>query len=305
MGIVLLGLILLSNPVWANSEYVVKPGDSLSKIAQELCNDGGKWPEIYRANKDVISDADSLRIGWVLTIPCGEEIPEMWLVTGDQYPPFTDLKAPEDGMITEIVKLVFEEMGYEDIPIEFLGWEEGYQATKRGKFAATFPYVETKERMEDFNYSKPLYTILTRWFVKKDAAINYTTAEDLKGLSCCKPEGYNLNDIQEFLDKGLITLKQTKEMVDCFKMLEEENVDLVPINELVGWGIVQKRFKTRELFRTLDKPVDSATLHLIVSKTYPDGVTLLERFNQAFDKLKEQEKIKKIIQKHLQYYYSQ
>ena len=40
--------------------YVVKAGDSLSKIAKNLYGDAKRWPEIYEANKDLIGDNPNL-----------------------------------------------------------------------------------------------------------------------------------------------------------------------------------------------------------------------------------------------------
>lgn len=40
--------------------YVVKPGDSLSKIAKELLGDAKRWPEIYELNKALIGDNPNL-----------------------------------------------------------------------------------------------------------------------------------------------------------------------------------------------------------------------------------------------------
>lgn len=50
--------------------YVVKPGDSLSKIAKELYGDAKRWPEIYEANKALIGDNPNLiHPGQKLVIP--------------------------------------------------------------------------------------------------------------------------------------------------------------------------------------------------------------------------------------------
>jgi len=40
--------------------YVVKSGDSLSKIAKEILGDAKRWPEIYEANKALIGDNPNL-----------------------------------------------------------------------------------------------------------------------------------------------------------------------------------------------------------------------------------------------------
>ena len=49
--------------------YVVKKGDSLSKIAEEVYGDANRWKEIFRANKDQIEDARLIRPGQELRIP--------------------------------------------------------------------------------------------------------------------------------------------------------------------------------------------------------------------------------------------
>jgi nucleoid-associated protein YgaU len=54
----------------AKQIYVVKSGDSLSKIAKQFYGDGGRWPEIYEANKQLIGDNPNLiHPGQQLTIP--------------------------------------------------------------------------------------------------------------------------------------------------------------------------------------------------------------------------------------------
>lgn len=48
--------------------YVVKSGDSLSKIAKEVYGDASRWPEIFEANKDQIKDPNLIRVGQELYI---------------------------------------------------------------------------------------------------------------------------------------------------------------------------------------------------------------------------------------------
>ena len=49
--------------------YVVKSGDSLSKIAKELLGDAGRWPEIFEANKDKIENPNLIYPGQELVLP--------------------------------------------------------------------------------------------------------------------------------------------------------------------------------------------------------------------------------------------
>jgi nucleoid-associated protein YgaU len=50
-------------------KYVVKSGDTLSKIARELYGDANRWREIYEANKERIESPNVIRPGWELIIP--------------------------------------------------------------------------------------------------------------------------------------------------------------------------------------------------------------------------------------------
>ena len=50
----------------ASREYVVKPGDNLSKIGKQY---GVEWKDIYEANRDQIKDPDLIQPGWKLKIP--------------------------------------------------------------------------------------------------------------------------------------------------------------------------------------------------------------------------------------------
>lgn len=49
--------------------YVVKAGDTLSKIAREQYGDAALYPKIFEANRDTLKDADHIRVGQKLRIP--------------------------------------------------------------------------------------------------------------------------------------------------------------------------------------------------------------------------------------------
>ena len=49
--------------------YVVKSGDSLSKIAKEALGDANRWPEIFELNKDKIKNPNLIHVGQELKMP--------------------------------------------------------------------------------------------------------------------------------------------------------------------------------------------------------------------------------------------
>jgi len=57
------------SPQTAATTYVVKQGDSLSKIAKRHYGDANAWHKIYEANRDQIKDPDLIQPGWSLRLP--------------------------------------------------------------------------------------------------------------------------------------------------------------------------------------------------------------------------------------------
>ena len=51
------------------SEYTVKSGDTLSKIAKDKYGDASQWKKIHAANADLIKDPDKIQVGWKLRLP--------------------------------------------------------------------------------------------------------------------------------------------------------------------------------------------------------------------------------------------
>jgi nucleoid-associated protein YgaU len=52
--------------------YVVRPGDTLSGLAQRFLGSTRRYYELYEANRDVLSDPDTLHPGTVLRIPMAQ-----------------------------------------------------------------------------------------------------------------------------------------------------------------------------------------------------------------------------------------
>ena len=220
------------------------------------------------------------------------------LVTGNNYPPFTDENLPSGGMITEIVDLVFKKVGYQP-QIVFRPWKRGYAETKKGVFVATFPYIKTEERLQDFIYSQPINTVYTRVFVLKDAPIR--ELQDLTGRRICVPLGYGVSEsLGGMLKKELFNAESNPvDLVGCLKMMLSGRKDFFIINEINGWTTIRETFHTTERFRTLDAVFKDETQHLIISKTTAGGERILQAFDRGLNQLREDGTLQLITARHL------
>jgi nucleoid-associated protein YgaU len=58
-----------SAPMGGGQEYVVEKNDTLQKISKKFYGTYSKWPQIYEANKTVITNPNRIKEGVVLQIP--------------------------------------------------------------------------------------------------------------------------------------------------------------------------------------------------------------------------------------------
>jgi NitT/TauT family transport system substrate-binding protein len=57
----------------ANQTYIVKGGDTLSKLAERFYNSVSKWEKIYEANRDILKNPNYIFIGMKLIIPADDQ----------------------------------------------------------------------------------------------------------------------------------------------------------------------------------------------------------------------------------------
>jgi nucleoid-associated protein YgaU len=53
----------------ATQQYVVKPGDTLARLAEQFYSSASKWEKIYEANKEQVKNPNYIFVGMKLTIP--------------------------------------------------------------------------------------------------------------------------------------------------------------------------------------------------------------------------------------------
>lgn len=317
------------------TEYTVQDGDSLSKIAYAICCDADAWQDLYYANQDLVRNPTFLTVGWDLAVPeglCGDGSAaryaetgeanckpaahavaaaprEITLVTGNEYAPFSGEHLMQGGMITEIVVQTFSAMGYQT-EVTFLGWDDAIARTRRGEYTGSFPWVKNAERQQDFIYSDALYNIFVLPFIRANdkpfkgrRSNQYSGLDDMAGLKLCRPAGYYTHDLKQILDQPGTELKRPETLGDCFDLLNNGAVDVVPVNRLSG----QKTLNSKpyaDNIRMLDQnSVSVQALHLILPKTLDGSPDLRAEFDDSVAAMKNSGALDRLIQKHLKAYY--
>ncbi|MDA4847757.1 transporter substrate-binding domain-containing protein [Hoeflea poritis] len=307
-------------------DYSVASGDTLSKIARVSLGDSLMWPRIYEypGNADVIgNNPDLLLIGMQLRIPpcpgsvaslpktasvtteaksdaTGDETMTIYVVTGDNWPPFTDTKWPNDGMATEIIRAAFQasDIGA-NVEIDIIDdWNAQVTSlVKKDRYQMTFPWAmpnmdfwqscdKLPEPMQircEYSKSKPIVNTTQVFFQEVGRSdLNDTSLDDVKKRRICRPKGYSTFDMVEagFSIEGLVVGSSPQ---DCFQRLLEGSADYVALNRFVGLAVSYDMGISDSVeMSNFSVP---GTLHLLAYATNDESNRYLEEFNVGLDRI--------------------
>jgi len=163
---------------------------------------------------------------------------------------------------------------------------------------AAFPYSKTEIRTEFALFSKPIAKSRTVFFYNQNQMEKFDFSElnNLKNFLIGGVRGYYY---EARLLKAGLHIDYSENEDDAFKKLFFGKVDIVPVNELVGWQIINRLFpEKKDIFSTSKTALDENNLNLMVSKAYPDSATFLEHFNRGLKTIKATGAYKEIIEKY-------
>ena len=202
------------------------------------------------------------------------------LATGE-WQPYTSETMENYGAFTEIVSAVFKEMG---VPVKyvFYPWKRAEEEVKNGKAFAAFPYIETTERLEEYDFSEAVFISTGRLFYMPERQKNPIAYEKLTDLQAYRIGGvlgywYEKPFAEAELKTDYVSSDETN-----IQKLYLGRVDLAASEELVGWALIQKLYpQEANRFAVAEKSLNEDPLRLLVSRSYPDSAALLQKFNAA------------------------
>jgi polar amino acid transport system substrate-binding protein len=214
-------------------------------------------------------------------------------VATGEWIPFTSASMENYGEFTKRVTIVFNEMGIEP-DYFFYPWRRCFDAVIKGRVWAAFPYSYTEDRAAKVWFSDMLSCSRTVFFYyRRENSLrkyNFNNMADLKAYKIGGVTGYFYEET--FKDANLEVDYVNKEIY-AMEKLKMGRIDLLPVNELVGWNLIRTHFPDDAYnFKTLNRPLNEKPLRLIVSKDYPESKKLFDRFNQALQRCIEKGLIK-------------
>jgi polar amino acid transport system substrate-binding protein len=222
-----------------------------------------------------------------LTKPAGaQDMATIQLVTGNAYHPYTDESLPQGGLASAIVARVFADMGFK-AEFTFLPWDDGYAQARDGQFIATFPYIVTAARKQDFLYTTELFQVRPSLFWNVTRKLRVNRLSDLMGRSLCVPEGWAIDSyLATMTSGGGLSVVRGASIRDCFTRLHRGDVDVVSADRRLGQTLTKQiapnRWSTNRRFVQ-----DGVPNHLLFTKRHPQAAQWVKAFDAAFAELRD------------------
>ena len=234
----------------------------------------------------------------LLCLPYKLAAQEAIRITNGEWEPYMSEYTLHYGVNSHIVAEAFK---LEGIKVEwgFFPWKRAYQLAKKGvEWDASATWWPAKETKEAFLIGDAVSQTSFVFFHLKDKKLDWNRFDDLKNLRIGGTLEYDYGEaFTGFLRKYNKELDWAASDEQGYKKLLLDRIDVLPNDRIVGLQQIRNTFSIEdaERFTFHPKEFEHSTLHLIISKNSPHAEFFLERFNAGFKKLRENGKLREIL----------
>ena len=234
-----------------------------------------------------------------------KSLKEIEIVTGE-WNPYTGNQLLNQGMASEIVRTVFNDMGY-NMQLEFMPFSLGYEKTIKQEFRGIFPYFKTGRRTEEMFFSDKMFdTNISFFYIESNPELKATIESgNIKQTSDLEPycigliQGYNYGEPIENLPRT----RRFNSEINAFRGLfeadnlgiEEEDscgrgngIEILPAEQRVGEKILANYFRDKRYLISEIKQLEFILpVYFLMPKSEPANEKLIDEFNESLLKLKQ------------------
>lgn len=201
-----------------------------------------------------------------------------------EWPPLVTESMQDFGKLAGRVSKIFADMGYQ-ARFDFLSWPRAMELTRRGDYIATFPWLETEERVEEFHIPEhAMARARHKGFYKKS---RFPAGLDINGFEDVAKLGLHAVGItsywhKEEFEKYRIDGDIVANSASAWRFLDAGRADILFEEEEVGWIDMTSHLgaETAKGYATT-AAVPSSSMFILFSRNHPDG----ESLKAAFDDL--------------------
>ena len=237
-----------------------------------------------------------LSLLFALLLPLAAAADEIRLTNGE-WGPYLGQNLPHHGVASRIVEEAFALEGVQ-VKWEFYPWARALRSAERGKSDGSAVWRRSPEKEQNFFISDPVVDTSYYLFHRKDYPLDWQQISDLQGKRIGGAIDYNYGPVFQQAEKsGLVHMQRLSHEELALRMLLAGRLDVLPMDKVVAFDLLHSKFSSAErrqlTFHPL--PLNSDTLHLLLSKKVPGNAERLAQFNRGLKILQDSGKVSQYL----------
>jgi len=232
---------------------------------------------------------------------------EVIKVASGEWIPLTGKNIKHQGFCSHVVSEAFKLVGYQT-KYSYSPWKRALTRARNTDVDVSLCWTKTSEREKDFIYSNAIMTQKKVFFHRKDLDFKWSTIDDLKKYKIGVTAGYSYGkDVDKAIKNNSLSTQVVTADKQNFKKLLLERVDLVPIEMIVGYTLINEIFPPiqRQYFTNNNKAISKENYYLIISKKLPKKrqEKILKDFNKGIKILRDSGRYQQMLESIYKGYY--
>ncbi|MBC9249935.1 amino acid ABC transporter substrate-binding protein [Pseudomonas alcaligenes] len=214
-------------------------------------------------------------------------------LTNGEWSPYLGEHLPYHGVVSRIIEEAF---AFEGIQVKWLfyPWPRALRTAANGNSAGTAVWRRSPEKEQIFFISDPVVDTSYYFFHRQDHPFDWQQISDLQGKRIGGAIDYNYGAAFQQAEKsGQVQMQRLSNEELALRMLLAGRLDVLPMDKVVAFDLLHSKFSAAErrqlTFHPL--PLNSDTLHLLLSRKVAGNEALLQRFNLGLQKLRNSGKV--------------
>lgn len=207
-------------------------------------------------------------------------------ITSSEAPPYSSATIIEKGYVNQIISCAFNQSDVE-VEFVFMPWSRAYKEAQDGKFAASSYWYFDAKHQRDFLLSQPLNQEKIVFFRRKnDQPNNWKNLAEFVQLRLGLTRGYTYTkELWQHAQNNEYSTSIVTSDLQNLRMLLLERIDIFPVDEVIGWYILNSNFAVEQvhLLETMRPALAHKGGHLLFSKRFDGSNALLEAFNSGLE----------------------
>lgn len=201
------------------------------------------------------------------------------------WEPYYGENLPRNGFFTELVRTAFERGGH-SVNVEFMPWARALLEVKQGDREVLLGAYYSDERAETYIASDSIYTDKVGLIAQQKLGIKeFGSLRELSDYTIGYGRGFAVSE--EFDSADYLSKEAAKDQILNLRKFERDRIDMIAGSFASLRYTAQQEGIDTSRMTFLEPALKTNTLHIMISRSVPDGEQLMADFHRGLQEIRE------------------